>query len=71
MFYQFYIKLLSFVWKKIDRGRGPRTGGFLRALRFPPPQNKKKNLDKLDKWEFRGRIKIERCKKAGRKKCEI
>jgi hypothetical protein len=29
----------------------------------------KKNIDiKLDKWEFRGRIKIERCKKAGRKK---
>jgi hypothetical protein len=27
-----------------------------------------KSLDKVDSWEFRGKIQIERCKKAGRKK---
>jgi hypothetical protein len=40
---------------KRDFRRGPRTGGFLRALRVPPP-SKLKNLDKLDNWEFRRRI---------------
>jgi hypothetical protein len=35
--------------------------------RFLHHQNWEKNLDELDKWEFRGRIHIERCKKAGRK----
>jgi hypothetical protein len=42
--------------EKMHRIKGI-DGGFLRALRFPPPSKlKKKNLDKLDTWKFRGRI---------------
>jgi hypothetical protein len=44
---------------KRDFRRRSRTGGFLGALQFPPP-SKLKNLDKLDNWEFSGRIEIER-----------
>jgi hypothetical protein len=51
---------------KRDFRRGLHTGSFLRALRLPPP-SKFENSSLVRKLVFRGRIYIERWKKAGRK----